>query len=99
MAPVEVAADVLRRLPWADAIELDDELLVLLGRAGGAARQPDGDRCGWSSTSPRTLDDLVVAAQSRHGDHPDARDLVEKAVAVMAEQGARRLGNAGMIEP
>ena len=30
MAPVEVAADVLRRLPWADAIELDDELLVLL---------------------------------------------------------------------
>ena len=30
VAPVEVAANVLHRLPWADAIQLDDELLVLL---------------------------------------------------------------------
>ena len=34
VAPVGAAADMLRRLPWADAIELDDELLVLLERRG-----------------------------------------------------------------
>ena len=36
--------------------------------------------------TPRTVDDLAVAAQAKHGDHPDAADLVEKALAVMVDQ-------------
>ena len=42
--------------------------------------------------SPRTLDALVGAAQSRHGEHPDAQDLVEKAVDRDGRSGARRPG-------
>jgi hypothetical protein len=86
VAPAEVAANMVRRLPWADAIELDDELLVLLGER--AVRLDNLMATLWLSLgTPLTVADLVVAAQSRHGDHPDAHDLVEKAVAVMAEQG------------
>ena len=77
---------MLRRLPWADAIELDDEVLVLLGER--AVRLDNLMATLWLALgTPRTLAELVVAAQSRHGEHPDARDLVEKAVAMMAEQG------------
>jgi hypothetical protein len=37
--------------------------------------------------TPRTVAELAVLAQRRHGDHPDALDLVVKAAAVMAEPG------------
>ena len=69
-----------------DAIELDDEVLVL--QATRAVRLDHLMATAWLElASPRTLDELVVAAQARHGEHPDARELVEKAVAVMVEQG------------
>jgi hypothetical protein len=85
-APVGVATDVLRRMPWADAIELDDELLVLLEER--AVRLDNLMATLWLALdTPRTVAELAVLAQRRHGDHPDALDLVEKAAAVMAEQG------------
>ena len=37
-------------------------------------------------TSPRTLDALVDAVQRRHGEHPDARELVEKAVDLLVDE-------------
>jgi hypothetical protein len=86
VAPVGVPTDVLRRMPWADAIELDDELLVLLEER--AVRLDNLMATLWLALdTPRTLAELAVLAQLRHGDHPDALELIEKAAAVMAEQG------------
>ncbi len=83
--PTDVPADMVARLPWADAIELDDELLILL--AERAVRLDNLMATLWIELdAPRTLDDLAAAAQARHGAHPDARALVEKAIAVMADQ-------------
>lgn len=86
VAPAEMAANVLRRLPWADAIELDDELLVLLEER--AVRLDNLMATLWLALeTPQTVAQLAVPAQLRHGDHPEALDLIEKAAAVMAEQG------------
>jgi hypothetical protein len=86
VAPVGVAPDVLHRLPWADAIELDDELLVLLEER--AVRLDNLMATLWLALdTPCTVAELAVLAQSRHGDHPEALTLIEKAVGVMAEQG------------
>ena len=83
--PTDVPADMVARLPWADAIELDDELLILLTER--AVRLDNLMATLWIELdAPRTLDDLTAAAQARHGAHPDARALVEKALAVMADQ-------------
>ncbi len=84
--PIEVASNQLHRMPWSDAIELDDELLVLLEER--AVRLDNLMATLWLALdAPRTVAELAVPAQERHGDHPDALDLIEKAAAVMAEQG------------
>jgi hypothetical protein len=78
-------ADTLRRLPWVDAIELDDEVLVL--QAMRAVRLDHLMATTWLElASPRTLDDLVGAVQGRHGEHPHARELVEKAVDLLVDE-------------
>jgi hypothetical protein len=84
--PADLPTDLVRRLPWADAIELDEELLVLF--AERAVRLDNLMATLWLELdTPRTLDDLAVAAQVQHGEHPDANALVEKALAVMVDQG------------
>jgi hypothetical protein len=79
------SVDTLVRLPWVDAIELDDEVLVL--QAMRAVRLDHLMATTWLElTSPRTLDELLALVQSRHGEHPDARELVEKAVDLLVEE-------------
>lgn len=78
-------AETLRRRPWVDAIELDDEVLVL--QATRAVRLDHLMATTWLElTSPLTLDELVDAVQGRHGEHPDARELVEKAVGLLVDE-------------
>ena len=78
-------ADTLRRLAWVDAIELDEEVLVL--QATRAVRLDHLMATTWLElTSPRTLDELVAAGEGRHGEHPDARELVEKAVDLLVDE-------------
>jgi hypothetical protein len=86
LTPVEVSTDLLHRVPWVDAIELEGELLVLLEER--AVRLDNLMATLWLELqSPRSLADLALAAQLRHGDHPDAHALVEKALAVMEDEG------------
>ena len=83
--PVDASPDTLQRLPWVDAIELDGEVLVLL--TARAVRLDNLMATTWLQLGvPRTLDQLALAAEAEHGEHPDARALVQEAIAVMVEQ-------------
>ena len=83
--PVVAPEGHLARAPWVDAVELGDELVVLLD---GRALRLDGLMVTvWRELeTPRTLDELVAVAQERHGSHPEALDLIRQAVEVMVEQ-------------
>lgn len=84
--PSSVVAGAWRRTPWIDAVEYDDEVVVMTDDrvhvlAGLGV-------VGWLALSaPRTLDELVAEATELWGGHPDARRLVEEALDVLAEQG------------
>jgi hypothetical protein len=73
------------RLPWVDAVEIDDEVVVLT--ESKAWLLADLTATVWLHLElPRTVDELVEAAQRRHGEHPDARAIVEGAIATLAEE-------------
>jgi hypothetical protein len=42
---------------------------------------------------PRTVDELVAGAQANHGEHRDAREIVEAAVSALVEQGLAARGS------
>jgi hypothetical protein len=76
----------LGRAPWVESVEIGDEMVVLThGRA--ARLQPLMATVWLELAEPRTLDELVTAAQGRHGDHPNAQGLMEKLVDLMLEDG------------
>ena len=83
--PVEVPITELQRHPWVDAVEIEDEVLILYPTH---AVRLDGLMASlWLELArPSTLRRLVVAAEASHGEHPDADDLVKKAIAMMTEQ-------------
>jgi DNA polymerase III delta prime subunit len=79
------------RWPWVDAVEVDDTLLVLV--ADRVERLDALGRTLWLACGrPRTVDELVADAEAEHGSHPDARRLVEDALAVLHASGLLRAG-------
>lgn len=78
--------DQWSRSPWLDAVQYDDELVVmvddtahLLGGLGTTV---------WSALAqPATTADLVLVAEAEHGPHPDAGGLVEAALTRLTERG------------
>jgi hypothetical protein len=77
--------DLLARLPWVDAVELDHSIVVLTGAR--AWLLADLTATLWLHLAePRTLADLVEEAQRVHGDHPDAHAIVDEAVATLLEE-------------
>ncbi|MGW5238582.1 hypothetical protein ACWEOW_06590 [Monashia sp. NPDC004114] len=69
------AADRFVRAPWSDAVEVDGEVLLLLGpqpvRLTGL-----GASVWLAASEAATLEELVEAAVRAHGPHPDASSLV-----------------------
>ena len=96
--PADLPTDLVRRLPWADAIELGDELLVLFAEravrldnlmatlwlALDTPRHPRRPHRGGSGRARR------APRRPRPGREGHRRH---------GRAGARGLGNAGMIEP
>lgn len=77
------------RAPWHDAVEYDDQLVVMVGdrvRVLAGLGVPLWLALG----TPQTLDELVARARSLWGDHPDAPALVADALALLADAGVVR---------
>ena len=82
----EAVPGAWRRTQWLDAVEYDDELVVMVGdRVRVLAGL--GVVVWLALESPRTADELVAGATTLWGEHPDAGRLVEEALDVLAEQG------------
>jgi energy-coupling factor transporter ATP-binding protein EcfA2 len=80
----DFSIDLVARAPWVDAVEIGPDLVVLLDAK--AFRLSDITATVWLElTRARTMDDLVAAAQSQHGDHPDAGAIVADAVRTLVE--------------
>ena len=76
----------MARANWLDAVEYDDELVVMVGdRVHVLAGL--GFVAWLALASPRTLDELVAETTALLGEHPDAQQLVADALGVLAEQG------------
>jgi energy-coupling factor transporter ATP-binding protein EcfA2 len=79
-------ADLVVREPWVDAVEIGPDLVVLV--EAKAFRLSDLAATVWLElTEARTIDELVVAAQIEHGEHPDASAIVETAVDTLVGLG------------
>lgn len=74
----------VRRRPAQDAVHIDDEVLLMIDdrpvRLTGI-----GSTLWRAAPEPTTLGELHQAAVDAHGDHPQARQLVEAAVRELAE--------------
>lgn len=77
------------RTPWKDAVEYDDELVVMVEDRvqvlGGL-----GVLLWLELDEPRTEAELAAAVTAAWGEHPRAAELVAEALAVLAEQGLVR---------
>ena len=75
-----------RRAPWLDAVEYDDELVLMVGdRVHVLAGL--GVLIWLSLESPTTADDLVAEVEALWGAHPDAASFVGDALTLMAQEG------------
>ena len=84
--PRPVVPGAWRRTQWLDAMEYDDEVVLMIGdRVHVLAGL--GVVAWLALASPRTLDELVDEATTLWGGHADARRLVEEALDMLAEQG------------
>ena len=84
--PPPVVPGAWRRTQWLDAMEYDDEVVLMIGdRVHVLAGL--GVVAWLALASPRTLDELVDEATTLWGGHADARRLVEEALDMLAEQG------------
>jgi energy-coupling factor transporter ATP-binding protein EcfA2 len=82
----EAVPGAWRRAAWLDAVEYDDELVVMVGdRVHVLAGL--GVLAWLALESPRTAGDLEAEATALWGGHPDAGRLVEEALGVLADQG------------
>ena len=74
------------RSPWLDAVQYDDELVVMVESIahllGGL-----GTTVWLALARPASVAELVAVAEAEHGPHPDARGLVEAALTQLAERG------------
>ena len=82
---VDTGGSLVYRLPWTDAVEIENELVVL--SASRAVRLADLTATLWLRlTEPRTVPELVAAAQEAHGLHPEAESIVRQALTALVEQ-------------
>ena len=75
-----------RRTPWLDAVEYDDEVVLMIEERVHVLAGL-GVVLWLALSSPRTLEELVSETTAVWGEHPDARQLVADALGVLAEQG------------
>ena len=88
-APGDRPPGAWSRTPWRDAVEYDDELVLMVdSRVHVLAGL--GVVLWLALESPRTGDDLVAEVQGLWGDHPDAVALVGDALRLMATEGLLR---------
>jgi hypothetical protein len=86
LAAVAVTPGAWSRTPWRDAVEYDDELVLMVdSRVHVLAGL--GVVLWLALESPLTADALVAEVQRLWGDHPDAVTLVGDALGVMAAEG------------
>ena len=83
---------LLARRPWTEAVEVDDELVVLT--ESRALLLADLTATAWLHLArPCSMEDLVHAAEQTHGEHPDAAAIVGEAVATLVEEGLAARGS------
>jgi hypothetical protein len=89
---VDVGGDLVYRLPWTDALELDHELVILM--ASRAVRLADIPATLWLRlTEPMTVPELVAAAEETHGHHPGAEDIVRGSLEALVREGLVVVGS------
>jgi hypothetical protein len=83
VAPGVATPDQWSRSPWLDAVQYDEELVVM---AEGTAHLLGGlGTTVWLAlATPATVTELVAVAEAEHGPHPDARDLVDAALSQLS---------------
>jgi hypothetical protein len=82
---LEPTGPLLTRLPWVEAVEVGDELIVLT--QSKATLLADLTATVWLQLSrPCSLDELVRAAERRHGPHERAEEIVLAAVATLEQE-------------
>lgn len=77
------------RAPWRDAVEYDEEL-VLMVEDEVRVLAGLGVIIWLALETPRTTDELVAEAQTSCGAHPDARALVAEALDLLVREGVVR---------
>jgi hypothetical protein len=83
---------LLARRPWADAVEVDDELVILT--ESRALLLADLTATAWLHLArPCSMEELVRAAEQTHGAHPAAAAIVGEAVATLVEEGLAARGS------
>lgn len=74
------------RSPWRDAVAYDDEVVVMIDDTahllGGI-----GTTTWLALDTPKGVEELVDVACAEHGEHPQARELVESALQQLADRG------------
>lgn len=80
-APVEWC-----RAPWLDAVEYDDELVVMVG-AEVRVLAGLGLVLWLALDVPRSTDELIAVTTAELGEHPEAEALVNGALALLASDG------------
>ncbi|NYE35803.1 hypothetical protein F4692_000907 [Nocardioides cavernae] len=86
---VEAAAGAWSRAPWRDAVEYDDELVLMVGSRVHVLAGL-GIVLWLALETPCTLDELVEEVRELWGEHPDAVTLVTGALELMADEGMLR---------
>lgn len=83
----DIRADaVLIRGAYVDAVEIEGEVLVLVG-ATPVRLSGLGASLWLASAEPQSLGDLVEVCRVEHGEHPDAESLVRDAVQSLQSYG------------
>jgi hypothetical protein len=81
----EPTGPLLTRLPWVEAVEIGDDLIVLT--RSKATLLADLTATVWLQLGrPCSVDELVRAAENRHGPHERAEEIVLAAVATLEQE-------------
>ncbi len=84
--PSAAPPGTITRTPWQDAVELDDEVVVLVGptsfQLGGI-----GATVWLALASPKTEAELLAIAEEIHGAHADSTRLLGEALGSLEERG------------
>lgn len=82
----EAASEQWSRSPWLDAVQYDDQLVVMVNDTAHLLAGL-GTTLWLALAQPATMDELIAAAEAEHGAHPDAPELIEAALAKLDEGG------------